>query len=214
MDGWQAEIVGVVSDFNISSLHEAIKPTLITQYLPYCTNISIKIKGSSDIPVTITKINAAFKKAFPSGIFEYNFLDQQLDALYKSDRRLHSLFKLFSTLAMLISCLGLWGLITFATQQRIKEIGVRKVLGASVFSIVSLLTKDFIILICIAMVIAAPLAYWGIYKWLQDFAFRINIGWTVFAIAGVIVILIALLTISFQAIKAAVSNPVKSLRTE
>ena len=214
MDGWQPEIVGVVNDFNISSLHEAIKPTLITQYLPYCTNISIKIKGSSDIPVTITKINAAFKKAFPSGIFEYNFLDQQLDALYKSDRRLHSLFKLFSTLAMLISCLGLWGLITFATQQRIKEIGVRKVLGASAFSIVSLLTKDFIILICIAMIIAAPLAYWGIYKWLQDFAFRINIGWTVFAIAGVIVILIALLTISFQAIKAAVSNPVKSLRTE
>ena len=124
------------------------------------------------------------------------------------------LFKIFSTLAMLISCLGLWGLITFATQQRIKEIGIRKVLGASVFTIISLLTKDFIVLVSIAMVIAAPLAWWGIHKWLQDFAFRIDIGWTMFAIAGAAAILIALLTVSYQAIKAAIANPVESLRTE
>jgi len=213
-DGWHAEIVGVVSDFNISSLHDAIKPTLITQYLPYSSNASVKIKAGSDIPVTITKINAAFKKAYPSGIFEFNFLDQQLDVLYKSDQRLYSLFKIFSALAMLISCLGLWGLITFATQQRIKEIGIRKVLGASVFTIVSLLTKDFILLVSIAMVIAAPLAWWGIHKWLQDFAFRIHIGWTMFAIAGATAILIAILTVSYQAIKAALANPAKSLRTE
>jgi len=115
---------------------------------------------------------------------------------------------------MLISCLGLWGLITFATQQRIKEIGIRKVLGASVFTIVSLLTKDFILLVSIAMVIAAPLAWWGIHKWLQDFAFRIHIGWTMFAIAGATAILIAILTVSYQAIKAALANPAKSLRTE
>jgi len=214
LDGWHAEIVGVVSDFNISSLHEAIRPTLITQYSDYANNLNIKIKAGADIPATVEKISEAYKKAYPSGVFEFNFLDQQLDALYKSDQRLYVLFKIFSVLAMLISCLGLWGLITFAAQQRIKEIGIRKVLGASVFSIVSMLTKDFIVLVCIAMAIAAPLAYWGIHKWLQDFAFRINIGWMVFAIAGVTAILIATLTVSFQAIKAAIANPVKSLHTE
>ncbi len=214
LNNWKAEIVGVVSDFNVNSLHEAIKPTLITQYTPWCSNLSVKIKAGSDIPVTMTRLNAAFKKAYPSGIFEFNFLDQQLDALYKSDQRLYSLFKIFSTLAMLISCLGLWGLITFATQQRIKEIGIRKVLGASVIAIVSMLTKDFIILIGIAMAIAAPLAWWGIYKWLQDFAFRIHIGWSMFALAGAVAIFIALLTVSYQAIRAAIANPAKSLRTE
>jgi len=164
--------------------------------------------------VAITQINASYKKVFPDGIFEYNFLEQQLDALYKSETRLFSLFKIFSVLAMLISCLGLWGLITFAAQQRVKEIGIRKVLGATVPNLVSLLTKEFLILVGIAIFIAVPFAYWGISKWLEDFAFRINIGWTAFVVAGTAAILIALLTVSFQAIKAAVSNPVKSLRTE
>jgi len=214
MDGWHAEIVGVVADFNISSLHEAIKPTLITQFLPYCDKLNIKIQAGTDIPAVISKINSSYKKAYPSGIFEFNFLDQRLDALYKTEARLYSLFKIFSVLAMLISCLGLWGLITFAAQQRVKEIGVRKVLGASVPNIVSLLTKDFLILVCISIAIAAPLAYWGIHKWLQDFAYRIHIGWMAFAIAGASAILIALVTVSFQAIKAAIANPAKSLRTE
>ena len=114
----------------------------------------------------------------------------------------------------MISCLGLWGLVTFAAQQRIKEIGIRKVLGASVANIVTLLTKDFVVLVGVAIVIAAPLTYWGINKWLQDFQFRINIGWTVFIIAGAAALLIAILTVSFQAIRAAVANPIKSLRTE
>jgi putative ABC transport system permease protein len=214
MNGWYAEIVGVVADFNISSLHEAIKPTLITQFLPFSDKLGIKIQGGTDIPAMISKINASYKKVYPSGIFEFNFLDQRLDALYKTEERLYSLFKIFSVLAMLISCLGLWGLITFAAQQRVKEIGVRKVLGASVPNIVSLLAKDFIILVFISIGIAAPLAYWGIHKWLQDFAFRINIGWAAFAIAGMAAVLIALVTVSFQAIKAAIANPVKSLRTE
>jgi ABC-type antimicrobial peptide transport system permease subunit len=214
MNGWHAEIAGVVKDFNIGSLHEAIKPTLITQYLPFCEKVGVKISAGVDIPQTISKINAAYKEAYPSGIFEFSFLDEQLDALYKSEERLYSLSKIFSGLAMLISCLGLWGLITFAAQQRVKEIGIRKVLGASVPNIVSMLTKDFVLLVCISIVIAAPLAYWGIYKWLQDFAFRIHIGWTVFAIAGATALLIALITVSFQAIKAAIANPVKSLRTE
>jgi putative ABC transport system permease protein len=214
LDGWHAEIIGVVADFNIGSLHEAIKPTLITQYLPYTEKIGIRIQSGTDIAAAISHINTSYKKVFPDGIFEYNFLDQQLDALYKSEMRLFSLFKIFSVLAMLISCLGLWGMITFAAQQRIKEIGIRKVLGASVPNIVSLLTKDFIVLVCISIIIAAPLAYWGINKWLQDFAFRIHIGWAAFIIAAVIALFIALITVSFQAIKAAIANPVKSLRTE
>lgn len=214
INGWHAEITGVVADFNIGSLHEAIKPTLMTQYLPYCEKVGVKIASGANIQATISSINTSYKKAFPDGIFEFNFLDQQLDALYKSEARLYSLFKIFSVLAMLISCLGLWGLITYAAQQRVKEIGIRKVLGASVPNLVSMLAKDFIILVCIAIAIAAPLAYWGINKWLQDFAFRINIGWTAFAIAGFVAIVIVLITVSFQAIKAAIANPVKSLRTE
>ena len=214
MNGWNAEITGVVTDFNIGSLHEAIKPTLITQFIPFAEKIGIKIQAGTDIPGVISQINTSYKKIFPDGIFEYNFLDQQLDALYKSEMRLFSLFKIFSVLAMLISCLGLWGLITFAAQQRVKEIGIRKILGASVPNLVSMLAKDFIKLVCIAIVIAVPLAYWGIHKWLQDFAFRIDIGWTAFLIAGAAAILIALITVSFQAIKAAITNPAKSLRTE
>lgn len=214
MNGWSAEIVGVVEDFNIGSLHEAIKPTLITQFVPFAAKLNIKIQAGADIPATISKVNASYKKVYPSAIFGFEFLDQQLDALYKSEQRLYSLFKIFSVLAMLISCLGLWGLITFAAQQRVKEIGVRKVLGASVPDIVSLLTKDFIILVCIAIAIAAPLAYWGVHQWLQNFAYRIDIGWTAFAMAGFTAVMIALVTVSFQAIRAAIANPASSLRTE
>lgn len=214
MNDWTAEIVGVVSDFNIGSLHEAVAPTLITQFVPFCDKVGIKIQAGTDIPALISKINAGYKKAYPSGIFEFNFLDQQLDALYKSEVRLYSLSKIFSALAMLISCLGLWGLITFAAQQRVKEIGVRKVLGASVPNIVSLLTKDFIVLVFISIAIATPLAWLGIHKWLQDFAYRIHIGWAAFIIGGAAAILIALVTVSFQAIRAAIANPAKSLRTE
>jgi putative ABC transport system permease protein len=214
MMGWQAEVVGVVEDFNTNSLHEAIEPTLITQYLPFSEKINIKIQAGTDIPALISTISLNYKKVFPSGIFEFNFLDERLDALYRSEARLYSLFRIFSVIAMLISCLGLWGLITFAAQQRVKEIGVRKVLGASVPDIVSLLSKDFLLLVCISIVIAAPLAWWGVHRWLQDFAYRIHIGWTAFAIAGAVAILIALITVSFQAIKAAIANPVKSLRTE
>jgi putative ABC transport system permease protein len=214
MNGWHAEITGVVADFNTGSLHEEIKPTLITQYLPFCEKLAVKIQAGADIPSVISKVNTGYKKSFPTGIFEFNFLDQQLEAMYKSEARLFSLFKIFSVLAMLISCLGLWGLMTFAAQQRVKEIGVRKVLGASVPDIVSLLTRDYLLLVCIAIAIASPLAYWGIHRWLQDFAFRIHIGWAAFALAGGAAILVALITVSFQAIRAAVANPTKSLRTE
>jgi ABC-type antimicrobial peptide transport system permease subunit len=214
INGWHAEITGVVADFNIGSLREEIKPTLITQSAVEANKMNIKIIAGADVPVTISMVNKAFTKVYPKGMFEFSFLDQDLDTLYKSETRLYGLFKIFFVVAMLISCLGLWGLITFAAQQRVKEIGIRKVLGASVMNIVSLLTKDFVILVGVAIAIAAPLAYWAVNRWLQDFAFRINIGWSVFVIAGTIAIAIALMTISVQAIKAAVANPVKSLRSE
>lgn len=214
MNGWYAEIVGVISDFNTGPLRTAIQSAMITQYTPFCDLVNLKVRAGADMPATVNKIGELFRKAYPSGIFEYNFLDQQIDAIYKTEARLYSLFKIFSSLAILISCLGLWGLISFAAQQRIKEIGIRKVLGASVPNIVGMLTQDFILMVMIAIAIASPLAWWGIHKWLQEFAFRIDIGWQVFFIAGLGAIAIALVTLSFQAIKAAISNPVKSLRTE
>jgi ABC-type antimicrobial peptide transport system permease subunit len=214
INGWNPEIIGVVNDFNVGSLHEEIKATMVGIYPPYCNKISIKLTGGTDASKTLAELETAFKTAYPKGLFEFNFLDQTLDALYKSEARLYSLFKIFSILALLISCLGLWGLISYAAQQRVKEIGIRKVLGASVTNIVSLLTKDFVILVAIAISIAAPLAYWGIYKWLQDFAYRINIGWVLFAVSGCVAMLIALITVGVQAIRAAVANPVESLRSE
>lgn len=214
MNGWRAEIKGVVADFNVSSLHEEIKPTLITQSPGWYDRINIKIRAGADISRTIAGVESAWKKAFPSGVFDFYFLDEKIDALYKSETRLFVLFKIFSGLAMFISCLGLWGLATFAAQKRTKEIGIRKVLGASVANITGMLSKDFLRLVAISILIACPLAYYGMHKWLQDFAYRIDISWWVFAFAGGVAILIALVTVSFQAIKAAMNNPVKSLRSE
>jgi putative ABC transport system permease protein len=214
VNGWTPEIVGVVKDFNVGSLHEEIKPTFTTFYLPYVNKANIRINAGVDVGATLSDIEQVYEKAYPKGLFDFNFLDQTLDAMYKSESRLFSLFRIFSVLALLISCLGLWGLITYAAQQRVKEIGIRKVLGASVTNIVSLLTKDFMILVGIAIVIATPLAYWGVHKWLQDFAYRINIGWTMFAISAFIAVIIALITVGVQAARAAVANPANSLRSE
>ena len=214
MNGWRAEITGVISDFNIASLHEKIQPTLITQYSPWYDRANIKIAPNTHIAETMAGIESAWKESFPEGVFEFDFLDEKIDAQYKSEARLYTLFQIFSGLAMLISCLGLWGLATFAAQKRIKEIGIRKVLGASVTNITGMLSRDFLKLVTISIVIATPLAYYGMKEWLKDFAYRTDISWWVFAVAGFAAILVALLTVSFQSIKAATSNPVKSLRSE
>jgi putative ABC transport system permease protein len=214
MNGWTADIVGVVADFNTNSLHEAIKPTLIVQSAPEYDKVNIKIKAGASIPETMASLSTQWKNIFPKGIYKFNFLDEQLNNLYKSEYRLYNLFRLFSMLAMLISCLGLWGLVSFAAEQRVKEIGIRKVLGASVPNLVTLLTKDFIVPVILAIIIASPLTWWGISKWLQEFEYRIHIGWSVFALAGGVVLLIALITVSFRAMKAAIANPIKSLRAE
>ena len=150
----------------------------------------------------------------PNEPFEYSFLDEDFQKNYEAENRLSAIVGYFTVIAILISCLGLFGLATFSAEQRIKEIGVRKVLGASIAGIVTLLSKDFLKLIAISIIIASPIAWWVMSKWLQDFAYRTNISWTVFVITTLTALLIALITISFQAIKAAVANPVKSLRTE
>ncbi len=215
--GWNSgnvEIVGVVSDFNTGPLKEVIKPALITPNARDYAQAGIKIEANSNVPETIAAIEAAWKTAYPEGIFSYKFLDEQIDSFYKAEERLFTLFKIFSGLAMLISCLGLWGLATFAAQSRTKEIGIRKVLGASVNKIMLLLSKDFLVLVLISLVVATPLAWYGMNKWLQNYAFRTEITWWVFGIAGVMAVMIALITVSFQAIKAAMSNPVESLRSE
>jgi putative ABC transport system permease protein len=215
--GWNSghvEIVGVVRDFNTGSLHQVIKPALITPSPRDYEQAGIKIEGNSNVPETLAAIEGAWKTAYPQGIFSYKFLDDQIDAFYKAEERLFTLFKIFSGLAMLISCLGLWGLATFAAQSRTKEIGIRKVLGASVNRIVILLSKDFLLLVLAAMIIATPLAWYGMNQWLQNYAFRINISWWIIGLTGMVAVLIAIITVSSQAIKAAFSNPVDSLRSE
>jgi len=155
-----------------------------------------------------------WKKFFPQEPFEYNFMDEEFAQMYKSDIKTSRLVGIFSGIAIFLCCLGLLGLVSFIAEQKTKEIGIRKVLGASVASIATLLSKDFIKMVLIAIVIASPVAWWAMNKWLEEFVYRIHITWWMFAAAGVLALLIALSTISFQAIKAALVNPAQSLRTE
>ena len=210
----KTEIVGVMADFNTASLHKAIPPTFITHRPNVYSQVGIKLEAYSDLPSAISTIQKAWEKTFPDGVFEFQFLDQQINDFYKSEMRLYTLFKFFAAVAMFISCMGLWGLSTYAAQQRTKEIGIRKVLGASVQAIISLLSKEFLIMIGLAIIIASPVAYYFMKDWLQTFAFRINIGWSVFAITGLVTAALALTTAGVQAIKAALANPVESLRSE
>lgn len=207
-------IIGVVKDFHFQDLHVPITPFAFQLSEQPNYNYLIIHSKAADISSLVTSIRASWHKLNPNEPFEYSFLDEDFQRNYESENRLASIVGYFTIIAILISCLGLLGLATFSAEQRTKEIGVRKVLGASVTGIVTLLSKDFLKLVAISIVIASPIAWWVMNKWLQDFAYRTNIGWTVFVITTVAAMLIALITISFQAIKAAIANPVKSLRTE
>jgi len=211
--GRNGRIIGVVKDFHFRSLQEVIKPISMRIEPNGCNLVSINLSGKN-IPATIAAIESKWKTMIPKRPFSYYFLDEFFDKQYRSEDRFGKLFLNFAILAIFISCLGLLGLASYSTMQRTKEIGVRKVLGASVTNIVNLLSIDFLKLVVISFIIAAPLAWYFMYKWLQGFAYRIGIGWLVFVEAALTAIIIALLTVSFQAIKAAVANPVKSLRTE
>ncbi|QEC79833.1 ABC transporter permease [Mucilaginibacter ginsenosidivorax] len=205
-------IVGVMKDFNFNSLHDKINPVVL-YYSEDRGAISLRVK-TANIMGLMSQIESKWKELSPNQRFSYSFMDEDFDATYSSERRIGQIFISFSTLAILIACLGLFGLAAYAAEQRNKEIGIRKVLGASVTSIVSMLSKDFIKLVLVAIVIASPLAWLAMNKWLQDFAYRANFQWWILAMAGGVAILIAFVTISFQSIKAALSNPVKSLRSE
>ncbi|MGB5553546.1 MAG: FtsX-like permease family protein, partial [Flavobacteriaceae bacterium] len=206
-------IVGVVDDFNFASLHEPIGAYAFTNGRTEPKSYAlVRFTGfSKDI---LSQLEATFKKVAPESAFDYSFLDQTIEKLYEREQRTARIGILFCILAIFVACLGLFGLAAFMAEQRKKEIGVRKVLGASVLNITRMLSKDFVKLVLIALLIAFPLAFWLSDNWLQGFAYRINISWGVFAIAGLAALAIALFTVSFQAIKAAVANPVKSLRTE
>ena len=160
------------------------------------------------------QLKSTFERVAPMAAFEYTFLDDKLESLYRSERRLAQVVFIFAGLAILIACLGLFALAAFATERRTKEIGIRKVLGASAKSIVALLSKEFFQLVSIAFVIAIPLSWWAMNRWLQDFAYRIDVEWWIFAVAGIAAASIAFLTISFQSIKAALANPIQALRSE
>ena len=216
---WRGEsyswtVIGVVKDFHFQDLHVPIEPYGFQLNNRPNFNYIIVHAKASDIAPLLSSVTASWHKLNPNEPFEYSFLDEDFQKNYEAENRLASIVGYFTVIAILISCLGLFGLATFSAEQRTKEIGVRKVLGASVTGIVALLSKDFLRLVAISVVIASPIAWWVMHKWLQDFAYRVDISWMVFLITTVVALTIALLTISFQAIRAAIANPVKSLRTE
>lgn len=206
-------IVGVTKDFHFSSLRNQIKPFAFLVSPRTTRNVVLKLSGQN-IPGTLAQIEDKWKMFSADRSFEYSFLDETFAKLYQSETRFQRVFVSLVVLGTLIACLGLLALATFAAEQRVKEIGIRKVLGASVASVVALLSKDFLKLVLISFVFALPIGWYAMNKWLQDFAYRIDIKWWVFVIAAIIAVVIAFVTISFQTIKAALSNPVKNLRTE
>ncbi|MES2517039.1 MAG: FtsX-like permease family protein [Bacteroidota bacterium] len=211
--GQTGTIVGVVADFNNADLYTKIEPTVIFSLMNRYKQVAIKF-NSFDSDKTIQDILKTWEKLFPNEVMEYSFYDQELTQFYEREDLIRNLTISFALLSIFISCLGLFGLVSFTITQRTKEIGIRKVLGASVNQIVTLLSKEFLKLVLISFIIAIPLAWWAMDKWLQDFAYRIEIGWWMFAFSAGFSLLITLLTVSYQAIKAAIENPVKSLRAE
>ncbi|QMW03181.1 ABC transporter permease [Spirosoma foliorum] len=213
MSGRQGTVVGVVNDFHFNSLQHKVEPLAMLVRGGSFARIILKLDMQHP-QESIAWVESQWKKHFPTSYLEYNFLDKKLNEQYQAESQFATLFFYFSLLSVLIACLGLYGLTAFATQQRTKEIGVRKVLGASVGSIVALLSQDFLKLVLIATFIASPIAWYAMSQWLSGFAYKIDIEWWMFALAGILAIGVALLTVSFQSIKAALMNPVKSLRSE
>ncbi|MBK7870053.1 MAG: ABC transporter permease [Saprospiraceae bacterium] len=211
--GWNPIVVGVVNDYHQVSLKKALDPTIF-----YCSPYngefySMRIK-TNRLSQTINQVESAWQKAFPGNPFEYFFLDEYFAQQYENEKTFGRLSSIFAILAIIVGCLGLFGLSGYTITQRTKEIGIRKVLGASTTGIVALLSKDILWLVLIAILVASPVAWWVMTQWLQDFAYRINVEWWLFVLAGFIAIFIALATVSFQAVRAAWANPVKSLRSE
>jgi putative ABC transport system permease protein len=209
------QLVGVVKDFHFESMHQRILPMVFSKSLPSekYTRISVKVSGEN-LPDALAQLQNTWSKFDPETPFEYSFLDERYARLYASEQRQGSIFTLFAGIAIAIACLGLFGLSAFTISQRVKEIGIRKVLGAETHTLVTLLSKDFLKLVLVAALIAFPIAWWAMNSWLQDFAYRIDVPIWIFIAAAIVAALVAFLTVSYQAIKAAMANPVKNLRTE
>ncbi|NML19554.1 FtsX-like permease family protein [Pseudoflavitalea sp. G-6-1-2] len=211
-DSRPGTVKAVVKDFNFQSMHTAIKPLVLFPG-KYGRTLLAKISGKN-IPQTIAYMESKWKTLVPQRPFNYHFLDEDFNELYKSEIRLGQIINVFAAIAISLACLGLFGLSSYTTQQRIKEIGVRRIVGASVVNIVMLLSKDFMKFVLVSFAVAAPLAWWAMHHWLQDYAYAIKMPLWIFGIAALIVMLITLLTISIQSVRAALANPVKSLRSE
>jgi len=211
--GKKGKVVGVVKDFNFRSLHEDVAPLVIHINPDWYRFVALKVKPGN-MQQTLAQLETTWKGITTDSPFKYSFLDDDFASMYKEEQHMQSVLGAFTLLSVFVACLGLFGLAAFSIKQRMREIAVRKVLGASISSISRLLSKDILQLVLISSLIAIPVAWWGVHTWLQDFAYKVNISWWVFPAAGLLAILIALLTVSFQAIKAATANPVKSLRTE
>ena len=212
-DKIKCPVVGVLKDFNDRSFRNDLAPLLITTNNTMYSQAAIKL-ATTNISSTLQSVKTIWQQTFPDFVYEYRFLDDKIESFYKQENQLAQLYKIFAAIAIFLSCLGLYGLASFMAAQRIKEVGIRKVLGATAGNIVYLFSKEFMILIAIAFAIATPIAWYYMHEWLQDYAYRINISWWLFAAGGLAAIIIALATISFQAIKAAIANPAESLRTE
>jgi len=212
--GRKGAVIGVVKDFNYQSLHKKVEPLAI-RMAPQSSlsKLSLRIK-TDHLSQTLKELEQTWATLAPHRPFLYSFLDQSFNKQYQQDARFGELFAAFAGLTIFIACLGLFGLATYATEQRVKEIGVRKVLGASVTNIVRLLSSDFIKLVLVAILIATPVIWWAMQEWLEGYAYRISIQWWMIAMAGILAVVTALLTVSLLAVKAALMNPVKALRTE
>ncbi len=206
------QVIGVTKDYHFESLHQEVSAIAMVLTPRNLNWISVPLQGN--VPAAVQRVEAVWKRFFPERPFEYQFLDERFDRLYAREGTQQSLFSIFAGVAVLISCLGLFGLSMFMAEQRTKEIGIRKVLGASEVSLVALFSKDFMKLVVVALVIASPIAWYAMHSWLTGFAYRTDIHWWVFLLAGSLTVLVALLTVSFQSVKAALMNPVKSLRSE
>jgi ABC-type antimicrobial peptide transport system permease subunit len=212
--GYPLHVIGVIKDMLMQSPYEPIKQTVYWLTKDKGAFVNFRIKPELGAAVALSRIGAVFNKYDPKEPFDYRFVDEEYAKKFNDEKRIGGLAAAFATLAILISCIGLFGMAAFISGQRIKELGIRKVLGASVFSLWNLLSKDFLLLVAIAFLIAGPITYFGMFKWLEHYSYHTAIPWWIFTITGFGALAVTLLTVSYQSISAALVNPAKSLKTE
>ncbi len=211
---FEMHVTGVIKDYVYGDMYGQSAPVIFYDIPAAASLLYIKIAPQSNIENALAKITAVVKKDNPAYPLEYKFVDDEFNQMFLSETLISKLSRVFASLAIIISCMGLFGLAAYTAERRTKEIGIRKVLGASVSGVAALLSKNFLQLVALSCIVAFPLAWWAMHSWLQNYKYRIEINWWIFIVAGLMALLIALITISFQAIKAAIANPIKSLRTE